>query len=55
MILDEVQVEALLVPYLVLNERRAPGDAEEMASEVSFKTDELKEAALRYASQRRGR
>ena len=41
------RVGALLVPYLVLDERRTPEEAEEMASEVGLKTDELRGRANR--------
>lgn len=42
------RVGALLIPYLMLDERKAPEEAVEMATEVGLKSDQLKQAALRY-------
>lgn len=42
------RVGALLIPYLVLDEGNTPEEAVEMATEVGLKSDELKQAALRY-------
>ena len=46
------RVGALLIPYLVLDEGKSAGEAEEMASEVGLRSDELRQAALRYAAHR---
>ena len=46
------RVGALLIPYLILDEGKAPEDAVRMASEVGLRSDELKQAALRYATHR---
>lgn len=48
------RVGALLISYLVLDEGRTPEDAVEMAYEVGLRSEELKQAALRYAAQRSG-
>ncbi|HVF03017.1 MAG TPA: protein tyrosine phosphatase family protein [Rubrobacteraceae bacterium] len=42
------RVGALLIPYLVLDEGKTPEEAVEMATEVGLKSDQLKQAALRY-------
>lgn len=49
------RVGALLIPFLILDEGKTPEEAEEMAYEVGLKSDDLKEAALGYARERRGR
>jgi uncharacterized protein (TIGR01244 family) len=46
------RVGALLIPYLILDEGKAPEDAVRMASEVGLGSDELKQAALRYTTRR---
>ena len=46
------RVGALLVPYLVLDEGKSTEEAEEIATEVGLRSDELKEAALEYVSER---
>ena len=46
------RVGALLIPYLVLDEGKSAGEAEEVASEVGLRSDELRQAALRYAAHR---
>jgi protein tyrosine phosphatase (PTP) superfamily phosphohydrolase (DUF442 family) len=46
------RVGALLVPYLVLDEGKSTEEAEEVASGVGLKSDELKEAALKYVNER---
>jgi protein tyrosine phosphatase (PTP) superfamily phosphohydrolase (DUF442 family) len=46
------RVGALLIPYLILDEGKAPEEAVRMASEVGLRSDELKQAALRYATRR---
>ncbi|MBA3492370.1 MAG: protein tyrosine phosphatase family protein [Rubrobacteraceae bacterium] len=48
------RVGALLIPYLILDEGRTPEDAVEMAYEVGLRSEELKDAALRYATHRSG-
>jgi hypothetical protein len=45
-------VGALLVPYLVLDEGKSTEEAEEIATGVGLKSDELKEAALEYVDER---
>ncbi len=42
------RVGALLIPYFVLDEGKNTDEAVKMASEVGLKSDELKQAALRY-------
>ena len=46
------RVGALLIPYLILDEGKSTEEAVEIASEVGLKSDELKQAALRYAEHR---
>lgn len=46
------RVGALLVPYLVLDEGKSTEEAEEIATGVGLKSDELKEAALEYVDER---
>lgn len=46
------RVGALLIPYLILDEGKAPEDAVRMTSAVGLRSDELKQAALRYATRR---
>jgi uncharacterized protein (TIGR01244 family) len=46
------RVGALLVPYLVLDEGKSTEEAQEIASEVGLRSDELKEAALEYVNER---
>lgn len=46
------RVGALLIPYLVLDEGKSAGEAEEIASRVGLKTDELRQAALEYVNER---
>ena len=43
---------ALLIPYLVLDEGKSTEEAVKIASEVGLKSDELKQAALRYTEDR---
>lgn len=42
------RVGAVLIPYLVLDEGKSTEEAEEIASGVGLKSDELKQAALEY-------
>ena len=44
------RVGALLVPYLVLDEGKTREEALEIARQVGLRSDELEQAALRYAS-----
>ena len=46
------RVGALLIPYLVLDEGKSAEEAEEVASEAGLRSDELRQAALRYAAHR---
>jgi uncharacterized protein (TIGR01244 family) len=46
------RVGALLIPYLVLDEGKSNEEAVKIASEVGLKSDELKQAALRYTVDR---
>jgi len=46
------RVGALLLPYLVLDEGKSFEEAEEIASKVGLRSDELKEAALEYVNER---
>ncbi len=46
------RVGALLIPYFVLDEEKSTEKAVKIASEVGLKSDELKQAALRYAERR---
>jgi uncharacterized protein (TIGR01244 family) len=46
------RVGVLLVPYLVLDEGKSTEEAEEIAAGVGLKSDELKEAALKYVNER---
>jgi uncharacterized protein (TIGR01244 family) len=46
------RVGALLIPYFVLDEEKSTEEAVKIASEVGLKSDELKQAALRYAERR---
>ena len=46
------RVGALLIPYLVLDEGKSTEEAVKIASEVGLKSDELKQAALRYTEDR---
>ena len=46
------RVGALLIPYFVLDEEKNTEEAVKIASEVGLKSDELKQAALRYAERR---
>jgi protein tyrosine phosphatase (PTP) superfamily phosphohydrolase (DUF442 family) len=46
------RVGALLIPYLMLDKGRTPEQALRMASEVGLRSDELKQAALQYATRR---
>lgn len=48
-----VRVVPLLIPYLILDEGRSPDEAAAIASEVGPQKDELRDAALRYADERR--
>jgi protein tyrosine phosphatase (PTP) superfamily phosphohydrolase (DUF442 family) len=48
-----VRVAPLLIPYLILDEGRSPDEAVAIASEVGPQKDELTDAALRYADERR--
>ncbi len=48
-----VRVAPLLIPYLILDEGRSPDEAVEIASEVEPQQDELTDAALQYADERR--
>ncbi len=48
-----VRVAPLLIPYLILDEGRSPDEAVSIASEVGSHKDELTDAALRYADERR--
>ena len=43
------RVGALLIPYLVLDEGRSVGEALEMAQRAGLRSQELADAALRYA------
>ena len=43
------RVGALLIPYLILDERKTPEKAVEVASRVGLRSDELRQAALRYS------
>ncbi len=44
------RVGALLIPYLILDEGKVPEEAVEKASRVGLRSEELKQAALRYAA-----
>ena len=46
------RVGALLIPYLVLDEGKTTEEAVEIATKVGLKSDELKQAALRYTEHR---
>jgi uncharacterized protein (TIGR01244 family) len=46
------RVGALLLPYLVLDEGKSPEEAEEIASRVGLRSDELTHAALEYVNER---
>ncbi len=46
------RVGALLIPYLILDEGKSIEEAVTIASEVGLESDELKQAALRYAEHR---
>src|SRR5215207_2941416 len=48
-----VRVAPLLIPYLILEEGRSPDEAVEIASHVGPQQEELTDAALRYANERR--
>ncbi len=48
-----VRVAPLLIPYLILEEGRSPDEAVEIASQVGPQQEELTDAALRYADERR--
>ncbi len=48
------RVGALLIPYLVLDEGRSLEEALQIASRVGLRSEELRRAALRYASNRPG-
>jgi protein tyrosine phosphatase (PTP) superfamily phosphohydrolase (DUF442 family) len=48
-----VRVAPLLIPYLILDEGRSPDEAVEIASRVGPQQDELTEAALYYANEKR--
>ena len=48
-----VRVAPLLIPYLILEEGRSPDEAVEIASQVGPQQEELTDAALRYANERR--
>jgi protein tyrosine phosphatase (PTP) superfamily phosphohydrolase (DUF442 family) len=50
-----VRVAPLLIPYLILDEERSPDEALEIASRVGPQQDELTDAALRYANEKRER
>src|SRR5215207_8049322 len=49
------RVRALLIPYLVLDEGKSTEEAEEVATEVGLKSDELKQAALEHVNERQER
>jgi uncharacterized protein (TIGR01244 family) len=44
------RVGALLIPYLILDERRTPENAREIAAGVGLRSNRLKRAAFRYVS-----
>lgn len=44
------RVGALLIPYLILDEKKSAEEALEAASRVGLRSEELKQAALRYAA-----
>lgn len=46
------RVGALLVPYLILDEGKSTEEAQEIASGVGLKSDELKQVALEYVNER---
>src|SRR5215216_5248700 len=46
------RVGALLLPYLVLDEGKSPEEAEEIASRVGLRSDELTHAALEYVNEK---
>jgi protein tyrosine phosphatase (PTP) superfamily phosphohydrolase (DUF442 family) len=48
-----VRVAPLLIPYLILEEGRSPDEAVEIASQVGPQQEELTDAGLRYANERR--
>jgi protein tyrosine phosphatase (PTP) superfamily phosphohydrolase (DUF442 family) len=48
-----VRVAPLLIPYLILEEGRSPDEAVKIASQVGPQQEELTDAALRYANERR--
>jgi protein tyrosine phosphatase (PTP) superfamily phosphohydrolase (DUF442 family) len=50
-----VRVAPLLIPYLILDEGRSPDEAIEIASRVGPQQDELTDAALWYANEKRDR
>jgi protein tyrosine phosphatase (PTP) superfamily phosphohydrolase (DUF442 family) len=47
-----VRVAPLLIPYLILDERRSPDEAVEIASQIGPQQDQLTDVALRYANER---
>lgn len=47
------RVGALLIPYLVLDEGKSTEEAEEIASRVGLRSEELKRSALAYVGDRR--
>lgn len=46
---------ALLIAYFVLDEGKTPEEAVEIATQAGLKSDELKEAALKYVNKRQKR